>query len=215
MDSALLTALAGLDKLHSLAGDLEGRKDSALFATTTDANDPLSLRRVRATTADKGALTSHDYAMRSVPCPYWDPPMPRPGMALTLQNFDGNPHDPVYDGVMVNATNPPYAKVDPLNDDWRRIPGDSTLEVDKGIVWRVGAGWTVTTGEAITVESDGNVNIVSAQVLTIEGDGGKIVIDASGNITLTCTGKVKIGSKEVAVVGAVDSAGHPLVTSGQ
>jgi|694.fasta_scaffold30316_4 hypothetical protein len=215
MDSPLLAALAGLDKLHSLAGDLEGRKDSALFATTTDVDDPLALRRVRTTTADKAALTSHDYAMRSLPCPYWDPPVPRVGMALTLQNFDGNPHDPVYDGVMVNSVNPPYAKADPLNDDWRRIPGDSTLEVDKGIVWNVGAGWTVTAGEAIEVESGDDITIVSAQVLTIEGDGGKIVIDASGNITLTCTGKVKIGSKEVAVVGAVDSAGQPLVTSGQ
>ncbi|NDC40616.1 MAG: hypothetical protein EBZ77_03555 [Chitinophagia bacterium] len=207
MDSKLLSALAGLDKLYSLAGDLEGRKDSTQFATTTDLLDPMGLRRVRTTTADKGALASHDYAMRSLPCPFWDPPMPSIGMALTLANFDGNPHDQVYDGVMVNAANPPFTKVDPINDDWRRIPGTSTLEVGKA--------WTVTIGEGWTVTAQEDATLTSEQVLTIEGAGGKIVIDANGNITLSCTGKVKIGSKEVAVVGAVDSAGQPLVTSGQ
>lgn len=199
MDSTLLTALAGLSRLNALAGDLEGRKDSAQFATATDLSDPVELRRVRTTTADKGALTSHDYAMRSLPCPYWDPPLPQIGMALTLQNFDGNPHDQVYDGVMVNATNPPFAKADPANDDWRRVPGESTLEVGRGMTTTVVNSWKVTVGETVT----------------IEGAGGKIEITASGNINLTCSGKVRIGGKEVAVVGAVDSAGHPLTSSGQ
>lgn len=207
MDSKLLAALANLDKLAALAGDLEGRKDGTQFATTTDLTDPLELRRVRTTTADKGALASHDYAMRSLPCPYWDPPVPIIGMALTLANFDGNPHDQVYDGVMVNAANPPFAKTDPINDDWRRIPGISTLEVGKA--------WTVTIGETWRVTSEEDASLVSEQKMTIEGAGGKIEITASGDINITCTGKVKIGGKEVAVVGAVDSAGHPLVNSGQ
>lgn len=207
MDSKILTALANMDKLAALAGDLEGRKDSTQFATATDLSDPMELRRVRTTTADKGALTSHDYAMRSLPCPWWDPPVPSIGMALTLANFDGNPHDQVYDGVMVNAANPPFAKADPLNDDWRRIPGISTLEVGKA--------WTVTVGEAWTVTSQQDTTLVSAQKLTIQGAGGKIEITAAGDINITCTGKVKIGGKQVAVVGAVDSAGHPLINSGQ
>jgi hypothetical protein len=236
----LLELLAELRAIAPLAADLAGRKMAIQFAAATNNDDPLELRRVATTTADKAGLTQHDYAMRSLPCPYWDPPLPSPGMALSLQDFDGNPHDQTYSGVMVNATNPPFEKEDIINDDWRRVPGDQTLQVDRGVVWEIANTWSVTIGEnethtvagdvehtiegneahtvtgTITHEGTGNVSMVSAEAMTIEGGAGKIEITAGGNINITTTtGRLTLNGVEVAVIGAIDQAGHALVSSGQ
>lgn len=218
LNSLLLDLLARAHHTLPQAEDARGRKESAQFAICTDPADPLNLRRVRTTTADKAGLTTHDHAMRSLPCPYWDPPMPTPGQSLVAEAFDGNPHDQTYLGVLCNDTNPPFPKGDPYRDDWREIPGDSVLNVGGD------ATHTTTDNHAIT-STQGNITITASDgaITLSNGAGASITLNADGSITIETTGAIEllssdpvtINGNEVAVVGALDSANQPLVNSGQ
>ncbi|HEY9735486.1 MAG TPA: hypothetical protein V6D06_04360 [Trichocoleus sp.] len=205
---SLFDVLTQAQQAGRYAADLAGRKDAAQFATTTNNGDPLSLRRIKTTTADKGARTEHDHAMRALPCPFWDPPLPIPGQALVLEAFDGNKHDQAYLGVIVNDGNPPHQKADPVNDDWRRIPGDSLLEIGRGAIWETGQNWQLRSQQALTFETAGGASITL-------GNDGSITITTAGPINIAASGPVTINGKAVCVLGGSDNVGHVFTNSGQ
>lgn len=134
-----MQTLADAQKASAFALEAKNRQFGIQFAVVTDNQDPNGLQRIKTTGEGKGGLVSSDFCMRMQPCPYWDPPLPLVGTSVALANFDGDPHDVSAIGVMVNATNPPFPKKDPINDDWREIPGDATLKIAKR--------WDITTTE--------------------------------------------------------------------
>lgn len=160
-----------------LAKDLQGRQMTACFSSVCNIDDPNKLRRVKVTTDSKGAITENDYAMRELPCPFWDPPMPQLGQSIAINAFNGNPHDNYYTGVLVNKVNPPFPKADPINDDWRLVPGNKTLQVGKKETIEV-------KGDRV-IQTDGNEHHRINNILIIEA-GKTIVIknDAGASITL-------------------------------
>jgi hypothetical protein len=188
-NSRLLQILAESQRVNQFAGELQHRNDSTQMGIATNNDDPLGLRRLKLTTAAKGGLTETDYVMRVLPCPYWDPPLPVPGVSLALTNFDGNPHDGVWAGVMVNQTNPPFAKADPINDDWRVIPGAATLQVGRDRDTTIGQNethrteqnHTINVGQKLRLQNDAGAYI------ELQENGAVLIGDAFGN-TITLGG---------------------------
>ena len=237
----LVKLLADLSQTAPLAASMANRKDSVQFAMcTTSEGDPEDLRRVRTTTPDKAALVSHDWAMRTLPCPYWDPPMPKNGMSAALSYLDGNPHDPCYAGVFVNDPNPPFEKADRINDDWREIPGAQTLRIGKTVDESSGEAWsmtiqagdfTVTTSTdsivlqspqaSVRISGDGVVAITAAQSVVVTSTLSAVELNSPSGLTLNGVlitadgGRISINGSEVAVIGGRDSDGDIIVDSGQ
>lgn len=98
------------------------------FGTISNIKDPLKLNRIKITTEIKGGKTESDFQMRMLPFPFFDPPMPFLGMSAVSASFNGNPHDRVWMGCLVNDGNPPLPKKNPL-DLWWLIPNDSTVQI--------------------------------------------------------------------------------------
>ena len=84
---------------------------------------------------------------------------------------------------------------------WLRIQGDGT--------------WVITT-PAIDKPSC-RININSSGEITI--DAGSVTVNSDSftvnAIAIDLNGLTKISGKEVTVIGGIDSAGHPIVNSGQ
>lgn len=235
----LMDILARIQSVQSIAESMADRNMAAQFCITTDIQDPLNLRRVKVTTAAKGGATQTDWLMRLLPCPYWDPPMPTIGMSTVAENFDGNPHDAVYLGQVINNTNPAFSKVNPQLDDWRFIPGVSTLQIGGEANYSSGNTWTtlVESGDFVTTVLAGDWLITAtAGVCQITGpssfiriDGDTVTVSAASTVALLAPngitlngssldvlgGRWRIDGREIAVVGATDDQGHDLVTSGQ
>lgn len=226
----LVDLIARCSESLTIAEKLADRDMSVKFCITTDVGDPLDLRRIRVTTTAKAGLTQGDWAMRVLPCPYWDPPMPTVGMSAIIENTDGNPHDALYLGHPINNTNPAYLKSDPLLDDWRYIPGDSILEIGGGAEYSLGDSWisTVETGDWIVNVSEG-VCTITGPSSSIQIDGNTIKLKALSNVSIDApqgitlngsylnvtNGRWSIDGQEIAVIGARDSDNDVLVSSGQ
>ena len=231
--------LARMHEVSQTAEQMADRNMAATFCITTDIGDPLELRRVKVTTAAKGGNTQTDWMMRALPCPYWDPPMPTVGMSLVSENFDGNPHDGVIFGPVHNNTNPVFNKTNPALDDWRYIPGVSTLQIGGEANYSSGATWTtlVESGDSVTTVLVGDWLITATTgVCQITGpsssiriDGDTVTVSAASTVALVApmgitlngssldvlSGRWRIDGQEIAVIGATDDQGHDLVTSGQ
>ncbi|HEY9835443.1 MAG TPA: phage baseplate assembly protein V [Vampirovibrionales bacterium] len=178
--SQTLQILLTAAKASPAALDLQGRSIAPEFAVCTDKNDPMALRRVRVSTEAKGAQTQTDFLMRSLPCPGWDPPMPKLGDSLVVGFFQGNPHDGLFFGSVHNRTNPVFPKKDPWKDDWRVIPGDSTFLVGSNQVYGVQINLDIAIGEnrsavvgkndSQTVGGDNCVKVEKKQVIEVDDD---------------------------------------------
>lgn len=230
MAEQILDLLARLSETSQLAEQMANRDMSVKFCITTGIVDPLDLRRIRVTTAEKGGATQTDWMMRILPCPYWDPPMPTIGMSVAAESFDGNPHDAAYLGPVVNNTNPIFSKKDPFLDDWRYIPGHSTLEVGQGADYSFGdtyktevrsGDWTITVssgrclieGPSASIEIDnGQIRLNATQSIAMIAPQG---ITLNGSLMNVAGGRWSIDGREIAVIGAVDTDSDALVTSGQ
>ena len=162
---------SALDKLESLAN----RDTASRLSMVSNIEDPLNQRRVKV--QDEHRQDATDFALRHLDCPFWDPPLPRRGMTLISSSLDGDRHNRVYNGVVVNDLNPPFAKADPINDDWRRIPGTSTLQIDLSQLIEVGVTQTTRAEENIVIEA--------GKTITIRNDVGcELTLDETGFILL-------------------------------
>lgn len=185
--SQTLQILLTAAKAAPSALDMEGRSLSPEFAAVSDKTDPARLRRVRVTTEGKGARTQTDYLMRCLPCPGWDPPMPKMGDSLAVGFFQGNPHDGFFYGSLHNRTNPVFSKKDPWKDDWRVIPGESTFLVGENQTYGVTFNLDIAIGE------DRTTAIGRHDKRQVGGDScdrieGKQVIQIDGNRTVLVKG---------------------------
>lgn len=173
-----------------------------------------------------------DWAMRVLPCPYWDPPLPSPGMDLAINCFGGDPHDGHYSGVMVNRVNPPFAKADPVADDWRWVPGVQTLQIGGDRLTEIGGDenrkvegdrddrtekdHTIRVGKRLKLQNDAGAYIELTQAghivicdafdrcITLGGSG--INWDLNGStLNFVNAGDVRIAGLSVIVVGSRDS----------
>jgi hypothetical protein len=126
VDNQIFGILAESQKANQIALDLFGRQFGLQFAIVTNCEDPLKLRRIKATTESKGGLTETDWLMPIKVLPYYDPPIPPVGSSIIIGFLDGNPHDGVYLGSTINRTNPQDSdQGDPVKDNSQVIPGDS------------------------------------------------------------------------------------------
>lgn len=186
--------------------EMYGRTCSLEIAATSNNEDPAGLRRVRTALASKGGAFQGDWLLRVVPCPGWDPPMPKLGDSLSTAYYQGNPHDGAYLGSVHNDTNPPFEKKDPFKDDWRVIPGDSTFLVGKSQIYGVEVNLDIAIGETrsatigkddlLEVEGRSRISIEGKQVIQVEADrvlavkdksthrGGTTVVEADGEVTI-------------------------------
>jgi phage baseplate assembly protein gpV len=98
---------------------------------------------------------------------------------------------------IINNTNAPLEKEDVINDYRYDCPGEMTTNAEKNITIHAGKTATIKTsnGNEISIREDGSI-YVKANEITIETDS------------------LQINGKEVATVGAVDSAGQALVSRG-
>ncbi len=155
MTQSLIELLAGADKAGQYAQDQIGRSPSLKFGVVADNSDPQKLRRIRVTSGSKGGLTNHEWAMRVLPCPFFDPPMPTSSQSVSFAFFEGDPHDGNYLGVITNGVNPPFQKEDREKDGYWFIPGIWTFEVGGNQNVSVGGvstllveeEWNITTKE--------------------------------------------------------------------
>ena len=203
--SKILEALVQAKKAAAIAQDQVGRQMASLFGAATNNADPEQQRRIKTTTEAKGGLTEMDWAMRVLPTPYWDPPLPTPGMSVPVGCFDGNPHDAQYAGVMVNRVNPPMPKADPVNDDWRRVPGIQTLQIGGDRLTEIvgeetrdiGRSQSITVGQNYSLRADKDGVIDVGDTLTLRNDAG-------ASLTLTEDGFIVLA----------DAFGHTITLSG-
>ena len=228
----LIEALAAATRAAQTADSQKGRELSTLFSIATNFDDPDGFRRLKTTSESKGGLAEMDWAMRVLPCPYWDPPLPSPGMSLATSAFGGDPHDMSYQGVMVNRVNPPFSKSDPVADDWRWVPGVQTLQIGGDRLTEIGGDedrkvqgdrddrteqdHTIRVGKRLKLQNDagayieltesGHVVICDAfdRCITLGGSG--INWDLNGStLNFVNAGDVAIAGKSVIVVGSKDS----------
>lgn len=192
-------------KASQLAIDLEGRQMTPTFGVSSNNDDPSQLRRIKTSTESKALLTENDFAVREMPCPYWDAPMPVPGQAIATNYLNGNPHDAYYSGVLVNAKNPPFPKNDPVNDDWRFIPGTKILQIN-------GDKLNETKGtEANSIGKSLEVSVGESEQRRIEQD---LVINCGKSITLQNDAGASITLLETGAVVLSDAWGKKLILSG-
>lgn len=105
--------LSNILEAHSVAAEaksLIGRTYGVQLGVVSDRLDPLSLGRVKATTANKGARAETDWLIRLEPCPGLSLPVPNLGDTVIIAYQDGDPHKGNYLGVAQNLLNPAFDK---------------------------------------------------------------------------------------------------------
>ena len=225
----IIEAIANATKAAQSTEDQKGRESAALFGAATNNADPVNQRRIKATTEAKGGLSEMDWAMRCLPTPFWDPPLPHPGMSLALDCFSGDTHDAQYAGVMVNRVNPPFEKADPVNDDWRLIPGIQTLQVVGDRNTEIGGdesraiegGLTTTVGkdDSLTVKGDLTAAIDGDRSETTKGDGSErtdktLVIEGGQSVTIKNDAGASLTLSTAGFIVLSDAFGHSITLSG-
>ena len=163
-ENHLFRILSAANELLPQVSDGVGRQQYPEVSIVGDNNDSVDLRRVSTASEAKGGKFRGDYEMRTMPFPFFDPPMPRPGMSGVSQAFSGNPHDKFSGGVLQNEKNPPFSKENPIDDCWWLVPGNDTKQVNGTQLLQI--------GEDCFVEIIGNldVTIEEQESRRIEGD---------------------------------------------
>jgi Type VI secretion system/phage-baseplate injector OB domain len=94
---------------------LNGRRYGMLLGQVVDTNDPEKLGRIRVQ-FDFAEQVS-DWVFRSIPIQGYDPRLPVIGQTATIFAVDGDLHNLVYTGVLMNELNPGVsAKSDYVDD---------------------------------------------------------------------------------------------------
>lgn len=146
--SNILQTLADAQKASAYALEARDRQYGLQFATVTDNQDPNNLRRIKVTTEAKGGLVSTDWVMAMRLIPNLDPPLPQVGTSVIIAAIDGDPHDLVWLGPVINMTNPQDDRQsDPINDNSQTIPGDNRKEVGGMSELKIEKSWDITTKE--------------------------------------------------------------------
>jgi hypothetical protein len=215
----------------------EGRIFGLMFAIVTNNQDPMNMRRVKVTLESKGGQTQTDWALAMRLIPNYDPPMPAIGTSVIVAAIDGDPHDLVWLGPVVNNTNPQDGEQsDPLNDNSQTIPGASSEAIGKSWSFSTGEDWTGKVGNdmEIDIEKTCTIKNSAGASITLHESGFLVLQDAWGRkltwggaggteykwdmagaeIDIVNPSSFKINGKEIATVGAVDSRGDALVNRG-
>lgn len=206
----LLDLLAESRASAEYALDLKGRSLSLMFATCTNNKDPLGMRRIKVALESKAGLVDSDWALRLPINPYHDAPLPLPGTSVLVAAIDGDPHDLVWLGAIMNDTNPADDQQrDYVNDNSLTVPGDNKLKIDRNDTQAIGGDRTTTVmgnyiartvqDETRTVEgththtvekqeirrTDQNLNISCGQAITFTTDSGaSLTLGAAGSVVL-------------------------------
>lgn len=213
-----------------------GRSNSLEFGATSANEDPAGSRRVRAVLASKGGMSEGDWLTRILPCPGWDPPLPKLGDSLSIGFYQGNPHDGAYFGSIHNDTNPPFEKGNPWKDDWRSIPGDSTFLVGRNQIYGIENNLDIAIkgertssigkNDRLKVKGDACAEIEGKQVIQIEADrilavknksisrGGTTIVEADGEVTIRNGVGAKIELKKTGQI-ILKSADGSVLTLGR
>lgn len=148
LKSNILQTLADAQKASAYALEAKDRLYALMFATVTDNNDPNNLRRIKVSLESKGGLVSTDWVMAMRLIPNLDPPLPQVGTSVIVAAIDGDPHDLVWLGPVINATNPQDDRQsDPINDSSQMIPGDNREEIKGKSELKIDKSWDITTTE--------------------------------------------------------------------
>jgi hypothetical protein len=186
------------------AQDLTGRVVMPVLGIVTENNDPTGARRIKISDPAAPAINS-DWIRRALDRPNYDPPLPKIGSTVLVAFIDGDPLNGWY-SVCQNLTNAPLQKANPIIDLAERVEGDTTERTDGDRIIDVGRSLTLRTdsGSRIELAADGSITLIDSSGNTLSLDGA-ISFDTSS---------LTVGSKEIATVDAVDTAGHALVNKG-
>jgi hypothetical protein len=187
--------------------DLEGRAYMPYLAVVTDNKDPQNRRRIKASDPAAPGLET-DWIRRLLPYPQVDPPLPVIGSTVIVFSIDGDPLNGWY-LECVNDTNPVLPKGDPIADFHNVIPGDTDERTD--------GDRTINVGKSLTLKNDAGASIelaASGDIVLTDSAGNSITLSGGISGISFNTDSLQVGSKEIATVDAVDSAGHALVNKG-
>lgn len=144
--ASILEVLSVAQKASQFALEMQGRSFGLQFATVTNNRDPLNLRRIKCTSEAKGGLTETDWLMAMRLIPNYDPPMPEVGTSVVIGFVDGDPHDGIWLGPVVNRTNPQdNSQADPVRDNSQTIPGNSSETIGGDSALTVKGRWEIVT----------------------------------------------------------------------
>ncbi len=218
--------------------DLIGRSLYPVAAICCENKDPENLRRIRVSNPSKPAIAS-DWIQRMSGSPGVDDPLPAIGQTVLCFFVDGSETQGWY-LCGLNMTNPPLKKEDSIKDSYREVKGDRSLQVQGWVMERSEEDHTISVKEDVILKNDkgseihiyqgGAIRISAFNIdITVGGLSGglgretdleiyaesKVTLDLNGQeLQILNTSDVKIGSKSVATVGALDSSGDVLITRG-
>jgi hypothetical protein len=211
----LIEHLAGLQRVSQVTSDESGRVPGSSLAICTQNVDPKNLRRILVSDPTMPNLNS-SWIRRSLGYPHTDPPLPAIGSTVLVTYLDGDPTIGWYQSV-VNATNPPLEKEDPLLDHREKLPGARITTIQKSDQQRIELDKITSTGLSMTLKCDGGAVIKMFEDGTVELSdvaGNKIKLGGASGVAITALSNVTINGKSVATIGALDTGGDTLISRG-
>lgn len=160
---------------------------------------------------------------------------PHDGAWISVVNNSLNPPDtnqknPINDStILIPGDNKETIK----GDDTRKVEGDRTSTIEGNEDRKVGNDLIIDVGETLTLKNTAGASLTlhkSGFIILKDKFGNKLVLGGAsgghntpsdlewtiaGDINLLTTGKVKINSNEIAVIGAEDTDNDVIVDSGQ
>lgn len=182
----MMTLFENISQANKDDGLLQGLQ----WGIVADNDDPLKLQRLQVYDAAKGGGFKSDWLIRALPFTSYSPPVPKVGDLVAFGYIGGNPHYGVYVGVAVNQNNKP-------------VGGDRDLTIVLG-------------STSVSLSSQGAAVVKGATFVTVEATNitlkGNTIIDGSLSITNASTAQIQ--GKQIATVGAGDTAGHTIINKG-
>lgn len=180
---------------------------------TDNAPPPDKPRHIRVTTGAKGGKTQTYWIQPMRLIPFYDPPMPPIGSTVICACIDGNPHDMVWLGNVINDTNPEFEQDDPVKDSSQTIPGNNTTKIEGN------ESNTVVGNKSVLIQGEYNTKSERSEHRQVTED---LVIEVQKNITIKAGLKVTIQNAAGAAItltpnGAViigSAFGNKLVLGG-
>ncbi|MBW4483029.1 MAG: hypothetical protein KME14_10835 [Tildeniella torsiva UHER 1998/13D] len=203
----ILSLLSHAEKAAGVALDLRDRNPFAYLAVVSNNEDELGRRRIKVVNPANPSLESH-WIRRLSTTFKLDEPLPKVGQTVLVFSSDGIDTNGWY-LPCINDINPPFDKTDPKLDYRYDIEGKHQLNIAGTSETTVGSAYSLD-GDSITITAGGSMIAISS--------GGNITI-TGGNISINgdiaISGSARINGKDIAVVGALDTRGDSLTTSGQ
>lgn len=211
--SQILKLLAQSAIANQYADENRLRVFGLMRCVCTDNDPPTDKPRyIRVTTSSKGGKTQTPWLQPMRLIPGYDPPMPLIGSTVICACIDGDPHDMVWLGNVINDTNPEFEQQNPVADSSQLIPGHNTTRVggdetntvagkrqtlvqgaystvsEKTEDRRVEEGLTISVGGSVIIENDAGARI------TLHESGAVIIESAFGN-------QLALGGASAGVIG--------------